>query len=112
MDEQEEDSRCPRSIVNVPGLEEAQKRMEQVIVETEKFKAAVEKPPGTLYPSQLFQDSSHLERNDQYGKMCLPDQLIGEAIKIETRQIVGSGLSDDDFFHLTCHIDASLRKEN
>ena len=27
------------------------------------------------------------------------------------RQVVGDGLSDDDFFHLTCHIDASLMEK-
>ena len=36
----------PRSSVNAPGLADAQKRMEQALVETEKFKAAVENPPG------------------------------------------------------------------
>ena len=25
------------------------------------------------------------------------------------RQVVGNGLSDDDFFHITCHIDPSLK---
>ena len=28
-----------------------------------------------------------------------------------SRQVVGTGLSDDDFFHLTCHIDQSLKKK-
>ena len=36
----------PKSSVTAPGLNEAQKHMEQALVKTEKFKAAVEKPPG------------------------------------------------------------------
>ena len=32
--------------VKAPGLEEAQRRMEQTLVETEKFKATIEKLPG------------------------------------------------------------------
>ena len=28
-----------------------------------------------------------------------------------SRHVVGNGLSDDDFFHLTCHIDPTLKKK-
>ena len=47
MDEEDSVPRNqPRSSVVAPGLEEAQRRMERMIVETEKFKAAIKKPPG------------------------------------------------------------------
>ena len=45
----------PRSSINAPGLEEAQKRMEQAI-ETEKFQAAVERPPSMSYNYNTEQD--------------------------------------------------------
>ena len=41
--------RRPKSSVNAPGLEEAQRRMERTQIETEKFKASVENPPGTNF---------------------------------------------------------------
>ena len=51
----------PRSTVIAPGLEDAQKRMEHAIVETEKFKATVEKPPGVQMQSlsNLFYQFRH-----------------------------------------------------
>ena len=85
----------PRSRVNVPGLDEAQRRMEQAIVETEKFKATVEVPPGR---SNLFAPI-----NNDSGDISSSGHFSNQ------RQVVGAGLSDDDFFHLTCHIDSALK---
>ena len=38
----------------------------------------------------------------------LSDPLLTQT---KNQQVIGSGLSDDDFFHLTCHIDESLKKK-
>ena len=64
-------------------LKEAQLRADKALLEAEKFKARVE-PPG----------------NDFDQNMSIRDDM----------QIlnIGAGVSDDDFFHLTCHIDPNL----
>ena len=59
-------------------LEEARTRAAREIVEAEKFKATVEPPP---------------QGNDKVFSSLMN---------------IGSGVSDDDFFHLTCHIEPSL----
>ena len=56
----------------------AQKRAERTILEAEKYKAIIAEPPGEMVIAQ------NVVRN------------------------VGSGLSDDDFFHLTCHVESGL----
>ena len=64
-------------------MKEAQLRADKALLEAEKFKARVE-PPG----------------NDFDQNMSIRDDM----------QIlnIGAGVSDDDFFHLTCHIDPNL----
>ena len=37
-----------RSEINIPGFEEAQSRAERTILQAEKFKASIEKPPGNF----------------------------------------------------------------
>ena len=81
-----------KSAVNVPGFEEAQHRSEQAIIQAEKFKAAVDKPPG-----RNFFASDSIEMDGQVGQ---PPIFIP--------RVVGEGISDD-FFHLTCHIDTTLK---
>ena len=58
--------------------EDAKKRAERAIIEAEKYKAVISEPPG------------------EQG------ELNGSNFQ------VGTGLTDDDFFHLTCHIDPGL----
>ena len=71
------------SVVKVPGFEEAKQRNDRAIIEAEKFKASIANPPGMYVADKI--DCSR------------PD--------------VGSGISDDDFFHLTCHIDETLKSK-
>ena len=115
----QQDRPHPHSSINAPRLEEAQKRMEQTLVQTEKFKTAIEKPPGTPfnpfpyegleqpmlpifnYPGQ--QQVVHLQK--------LAQPKMGSQSQINTRQVIGSGVTDVDFFHLTCHIDPALVKK-
>ena len=59
-------------------LEQARMRSERAILEAEKFHATVELPPT--------------------GN----DKVLSSLLNI------GTGMSDDDFFHLTCHIEPSL----
>ena len=99
----------PRSSINAPGLQEAQKRMEQALIETEKFKATLEKPPGRNELSEL---SSPLDVNE----ISYPHELLNNEIsQTVPRQIIrmgnSSGTTDDDFFHLTCHIEPNMKSK-
>ena len=68
---------------NMPeGFSVAKDRAERTILEAEKFRAQVETPPG---------------RN------AVINNLKG--------RITQEGMSDNDFFHLTCHIDGSLQEK-
>ena len=62
-----------------PDYKEARKRADRMILDTEKFKATMMEPVAGNNPIII---------SKEYGK--------------------GVGLSDDDFFHLTCHMDQSL----
>ena len=75
--------------------------MEQAIVETEKFRAAIEKPPGMSCLVDHFDSGNEIQRK---GNMMV--DIDGDRKLIGS----GSGLSDDDFFHLTCHIDHNIKK--
>ena len=114
--------------------------MEQAIVEAEKYKATIEKPSGMneTMPIKLLNcdlacdESFNAQKypiveggvrgavlgnprvfNDNQG-LNLPhlDQSSSDSRDSSVgRQVVGNGLSDDDFFHLTCHIDQGLKKK-
>ena len=71
----------------VNELKDAQRRAEKTLLEAEKFRAQVE-PPG-MYQSEF---EGKIEENRR--SLDILD--------------IGKGVSDDDFFHLTCHIDPSL----
>ena len=115
-----------KSKVNAPGLDDAKRRMERAIVEAEKFRAAVEKPPGRssspMYNTdmgktqlgglgmQLYGKGGHLLQTDSDKGSGSADFKSSEVSEV-SRQEIGAGTSDDDFFHLTCHIDPTLRKK-
>ena len=94
---EEDDRRILQSSVAVPGLEDTQKMMEQVIIETEKFRATVEKPPG--------RDSFYSGKE----KTLLTDNR--SQTSEDPRQVIDVGCSDDDFFHLICYIDTTLQRK-
>ena len=89
-EEDDDRRRVVSSDIEIPGHQEAKDRMERSIIEAEKFKATVEKPPGRFSDTDTdFQSSL--------------DKLA--------RKQIGTGLTDDDFFHLTCHIDPQLQSK-
>ena len=51
----------PKSSATTPGFEDVQRRMEQTIIETEKFKASVEKPPGTFSNNKVILNTNQIE---------------------------------------------------
>ena len=92
------------SQVFVAGLAEAQKRADNAVIETEKFKATVAYPPG---------ESLRFHSGDGIGVI---GSAAGAAVfKNSSREgnFVGNGtnLTDDDFFHLICHIDVALKQK-
>ena len=67
----------------VPGFDEARAKTDRTVLEAEKFRASIVTPN----PGMLVQEV-------EGGPHPIPN--------------IGGGMSDDDFFHLTCHIDPSL----
>ena len=87
MDQHEEEASLGpnrASEVVVPGQDQARECTERAIIEAEKYKAAIETPPGM-------------------SNFHTPVEIGGVNST--------NGLSDDDFFHLICHIDANLEQK-
>ena len=91
---------------------------ESAIVEAEKFRASIAEPPGKynitdnqdiVQCEQLFNKMDMQGNGGQNVVDCSqfnPNQGVGG--KNSMLPDIGSGLSDDDFFHLTCFIEPSL----
>ena len=101
-------------MVGVPGQDEAMRRTDHTIVEAEKFKAAVEDPQGRL--PQIINmvgdagpggEDMHFQNVEGTNLTNLAD-LFTQFATVNRPQI-RSGLTDDDFFLLTSHIDAGLK---
>ena len=106
----EEQSTSRMSEMVIPGQDDARQKVDRTVIEAEKFKATIANPPGKdrddlvlrskvaeLRLSQPVNenDSNDLPNSmDNYGKI---DDVTVEREK-----------SDDDFFHLTCHVDPTL----
>ena len=75
-------------VENIPGYKEACTKAQKAVLDAEKYKAGIVDPPEA---------SRLLESNKQ-----------GEIDPVRNIFKVGSGFSDDDFFHLTCHLDSAL----
>ena len=94
-----------RSDVAAVEMQEAQRRAEHGILEAEKFTATVEQPGN---PSKfLLPQPLSLAHDRPNGPIARMNVGVGtdNAARIFD---IGSGVSDDDFFHLTCHIEPSL----
>ena len=70
-------------------------KTQQTILDAEKFKATIEPVPG------MFDENGVLDEQLNFSKVNL----------MNNGRNPGNGLSDKDFFHLTCHIDVSLRSK-
>ena len=86
MQQHPEDQKRKSDTVGVE-LEQARARAEKAIVDAERFRAAVENPTGMVNRPK----ETEIAFNDQFKMLD-----------------IGSGVSDDEFFHLTCHIDPTL----
>ena len=78
-------------------LKEARREADLAILEAEKFKASVQNPSGR----------TNINQNYAFGiQHCnpLPNRIDMEQLKMA--RILDS--DDDDFFHITCHVDPQL----
>ena len=102
--EEKDDDPQPRirSAVEIPGQEEAEKRADNAVLEAEKYKATINDVPGRSYCSC---SSSNDSPQAQGGHMS------GNNFQNARRLNIGTGVSDDDFFHLTSFIEDGLRKK-
>ena len=80
-------------------LEQARLRAEKSIVDAEGFKARIENPTGM----NVLNSMNTVDVN------VLDTSQVNEGLNEQFKIIyIGSGVSDDYFFHLTCHIDPNL----
>ena len=87
----------PKEQANIQSLEGARNCAQQSILEAEKFKATIN-PPGIVYDGAINQYQVNSTSQD-FG------------VNLDLQPQTSQGLSDDDFFHLTCHIDPNLREK-
>ena len=129
--EPEQIPRQPRSSISAPGLEDAQRHMVQALIEMEKFKAAVENLPGRILNTDLglvlnnevtTNNPANCVDSINAGFTLAPpppepfmvnNDINPQAPHLVSRQIVGAqgGVTDDDFFHLTCYIDPAVQRK-
>ena len=98
-------------------LEQARNRAERAVVDAEKFRAMVEQPAeGTsrFRPQNLLNNQMHSAMINSQGDranmngLVNVDSLANQVPNAMRIMDIGSGVHDDDFFHLTCHIEPSL----
>ena len=107
------------NLQQVPGYDAAKKKAQHSMVEAEKFKAKIIEPTGTFMtanPNLITEDLATLnsEINAADGEVATVDLQAPFPFNQLPHDLVVQGkesLSDDNFFHLTCHIEPSLRGE-
>ena len=98
------------------GNDGARKKAEHAVIEAEKFRADIAMPPAGNDYDQLNRQVENLlvcsdpPQSDNIVQMNMqnPQQSVFGVTEQPGLLSIGSGLSDDDFFHLTCHIEPSL----
>ena len=75
------------------------------MLEAEKFRASIAVPNPGETSHFVVQEGEHRNVGDLGQHVSQAAGLVNGGISIP---IIGGGVSDDDFFHLTCHIDPSL----
>ena len=88
----------PNQMLEQASLEEARDKAQRKIIEAEKFKTAIN-PPGMIV-------NNVVDGNEELLKLLQNVQNMQFGTDAMT-----SKLSDDDFFHLTCHIEDGLKQK-
>ena len=103
------------------NLESAQKRAERTLLEAEKFKAVIE-PPGRSFIGFGGSDHAGCDQVEALNISMSRKDIPGDQRAVFARVVndesnlqkdlgmldIGSGVSDDEFFHLMCHIEPNL----
>ena len=105
------------------GLQQAQDKAQRTVVEAEKFRAQAEAPGMLFIPNDMGNGRKSVDGNPSLGGIGQMAQFgqqqdLFNADKLSKDPLsndsaiqmldIGSGVSDDDFFHLTCHIEPNL----
>ena len=93
-----------KSDVAAANLEGAQEKADRTVLEAEKFRASIE-IPGMLTNGGYVMDKLVPNQPDMQATPNNNEKMEGQQINMLN---IGSGVSDDDFFHLTCHIEPNL----
>ena len=121
------------SAMVIPGRDEARERADKMLLEAERFKADHLNNPG------MYQQENEIQTD--LNMLLANAKIVAAAAKANNTVLTGrddhshagnnfpsgsgvtgnlvgnpynsglTGLTDDDFFHLTCHIDQSLREK-
>ena len=106
--------------LNTAELQNVQRRAERNILEAEKFHAGVEQPGRLSQIQERLERQAYLSQGNLTERTCSNEVVDLAATQRLAQQDhshpkedfnimnIGSGVSDDDFFHLTCHIEPSL----
>ena len=81
-----------------PVAAEARARADKLILDAERFKASISAPQGNVYGNPLFVNQQNLPGGD--GMNMFTNSQCNSLLE-----------GDDDFFHLTCHIEPGLRSK-
>ena len=86
------------------NLQDAKDRASQMVLEVEKFKAAVNTPPGNYSHDELN------KVNHCNAFNLAPQGVLNNGVNGPVK--AGPRLDDDDeFFHVLCHVDTSLKEK-
>ena len=77
---------------------EARSHADKLILDAERFKASVNAPQGTSIP-YINNNQNHINQFEAEGGVGFPRSQCMPVVDCD----------DDDFFHLTCHIEPNLR---
>ena len=114
-----------QSEVVVLGHKDVERQVDQTVIEAKRFKAAILPPSGRnmlnmfnmvnenesgdgVNPVPLAIPEMHVNMNQ--GRLSDPRQMDYEGQLVNSLSIISKGTTDDDFFHLICHIDGNLKE--
>ena len=86
-------------------LQEVQQKAEKSIIDAERFKALVEQPGNVTSIPPISFGNAQLSNVNGLGNAMNDKNDEGDSLNLLD---IGSGVSDDDFFYLTCHIEPNL----
>ena len=100
---QEKERRKSSSANQDTGFNDARAKTDRMVLEAEKFRVSVVNLEPGKDVELLVPNSNDQQLHVQSPFMQQQNMLLQERIPE-----IGCGVSDDDFFHLTCHIDPNL----